>query len=375
MRIAYVYDAVYPYIKGGVERRIWEFSRRLADRGHEVHLYGMQWWPGTPDIEREGVYLHGTCRSLSLYRKGRRTFFPAVLFGASLTVPLTRERFDIIDCQQFPYLSALSTLVAARIAGSMVVVTWHEVWGDYWYDYLGIPGALGKAIERVLAGGTTFPIAVSEVTRNGMQKIGVRGNIPVVPNGIDIAWIESIGSSPQRSDLIFVGRLIREKHVDLLVEAVSLLQNDLPDIRCTIVGDGPQRQSLGIKVRDLGLSDSIRFTGFLENPEDVIACLKSSRVFVFPSTREGFGISVLEALACGIPVVTVDEPGNASRVFARDGCGLLCALNAGDLAEKVRTLLAGSGNDPKACRERVRAYDWEVVTDQLEEYYDSLLSG
>lgn len=369
MRIAYVYDAVYPYILGGVERRVWEVSRRLAGRGHDVHVYGMQWWPGDPDIERDGVHLHGTCRPMPLYRKGRRTFSPAVLFAASLVVPLARKQFDIIDCQHFPYLSALTTLAAGRLAGSRVVVTWHEVWGDYWYAYLGLPGALGKAVERVLAGRSTFPVAVSEATRGGMERAGVRGDIPVIPNGIDLAWIGGVAPSLLASDIIFVGRLIREKHVDLLVEAVRLLRRDLPGIRCLVVGDGPERQPLEVQVRDLGLSDNIRFTGFLEKPEDVIACMKASRVFVLPSTREGFGISVLEALACGLPVVTTDDPGNASRMFARDGCGQLSALDAGDLAAKVGMVLSGEGYDPVACRERAQGYDWEVVTDRVEEYY------
>ncbi|KUG14825.1 glycosyltransferase [hydrocarbon metagenome] len=369
MRIAYVYDAVYPYIMGGVERRVWEVSRRLAGRGHDVHVYGMQWWAGDPDIEREGVHLHGTCRPLPLYRKGRRTFFPAVLFAASLVVPLARKQFDIIDCQHFPYLSALTTLAAGRLAGSRVVVTWHEVWGDYWYDYLGLAGALGKAVERVLATGSTFPVAVSDATREGMGKAGVRGVVPVIPNGIDLAWIRSIGPSPVASDVIFVGRLIREKHVDLLIEAVRLLRRDLPDIRCLVVGDGPERQLLEAMAAELGVSGSITFTGFLEKPDDVIACMKSSRVFVLPSTREGFGISVLEALACGLPVVTIDDPANASRMFARDGCGLLSSPDAGDLAGQVRTILSGSGYDPAACRAKAQAYDWGAVTDRVEEYY------
>ena len=150
MHIAYVYDAIYPYILGGVERRVWELSQRLAKRGHEVHLYGMQWWDGEADIEREGVMIHGTCRPVPLYRGGKRTVSQAVRFGASVARPLVRERFDVIDCQQFPYTSALVAVLAARISRSPLVITWHEVWGDYWYEYLGAAGAAGKLAERLL---------------------------------------------------------------------------------------------------------------------------------------------------------------------------------------------------------------------------------
>ena len=68
MKIAFVYDVVYPYVKGGVEKRIWEMSRRLAARGHEVHIYGMKYWDGPDNIQVEGVMLHGVCAPMKLYK-------------------------------------------------------------------------------------------------------------------------------------------------------------------------------------------------------------------------------------------------------------------------------------------------------------------
>ena len=62
MRIAFVYDAIYPYILGGIERRVWELARRLSARGHDVHLFGMQFWPGSPILKKDAVTLHGVCR-------------------------------------------------------------------------------------------------------------------------------------------------------------------------------------------------------------------------------------------------------------------------------------------------------------------------
>ncbi|MDD3551836.1 MAG: glycosyltransferase, partial [Methanothrix sp.] len=73
MEIAYVYDAVYPWVKGGAEKRIYELSRRLAARGHVVHCYGMKWWQGEDEIEREGVRFHGICEPRPLYVNGKRS--------------------------------------------------------------------------------------------------------------------------------------------------------------------------------------------------------------------------------------------------------------------------------------------------------------
>jgi hypothetical protein len=60
MKIAVVYDVIYPYVKGGVEKRVWDLAVRLACRGHEVHLYGMKFWDGEDIINHEGVFLHGS---------------------------------------------------------------------------------------------------------------------------------------------------------------------------------------------------------------------------------------------------------------------------------------------------------------------------
>ncbi|MDD1711079.1 MAG: glycosyltransferase family 4 protein [Methanoregulaceae archaeon] len=375
MRIAYVYDAVYPYILGGVERRVWELSHRLAKRGHKVHLYGMQWWDGEADIERDGVMLHGTCRPVQLYRGGKRTVSQAVRFGASVIPHLTRERFDVIDCQQFPYTSALVAVLASRISRSPLVITWHEVWGDYWYEYLGAAGAAGKLAERILARRSDHPVAVSETTRAGLLSAGVHKHVGIIPNGIDLPEIDRIRPSGTDTDMVFVGRLIREKHVDLLIRAIGILKEGEPGIRCLIIGDGPERALLEELVESCGVRENVRFTGFLQNSGEVISRMKSSRVFVLPSTREGFGIAALEALACGLPVITTDHPANASREFASGGCGRLVKLDPGDLARVLAEVLSSSGINRDTCRMRASSYDWDAVTDRIEDYYAGIISG
>src|SRR6056297_1579194 len=102
MKIAFVYDAVYPWEKGGAQKRIWELACRLA-ADHDVHLYGMHYWDGPATIEREGVTLHGVCEPKELYVNGRRSIPQALSFAANLAPALLGEEFDIIDCQEFPY--------------------------------------------------------------------------------------------------------------------------------------------------------------------------------------------------------------------------------------------------------------------------------
>lgn len=370
LRIAFLYDAVFPDISGGVERRIWEISRRLARRGHDVHIFGMHVWIGNKTIIREGITFHGICRPLHLYgKKGKRRIFPALVFGAASFFALAREHFDIVDCQQFPYTSALSCLLSSRLSGSPVLITWHEVWGDYWYEYLGYQGAAGKFLERLLAMHSVYNIAVSETVRDNLRVLIPARTIKVIPNGVDLAAIDSVIPASGSTDVVFTGRLIHEKHVDVLIEAVEILRKQNIEIRCLIIGDGPERKMLEGMVDERNLRDSISFTGFLPRFEDVVRYMKSSRVFVFPSTREGFGMAALEALACGLPVVTVDHPKNAARFLVTGDCGALSSLDPGVLSTTIRNVLEDPGKGGDKSRRRAQEYDWEPIVDAIEEYY------
>ena len=105
MKIALVYDAIYPYIKGGGEKRFYEIGKRLAKKGHQVHLYGMKLWEGDKVIKKQGIYYHGICTPKPLYKNnGKRSTKEAIYFGLTC-FKLIKEDFDIIDCSNFPYFS------------------------------------------------------------------------------------------------------------------------------------------------------------------------------------------------------------------------------------------------------------------------------
>ncbi len=94
---------------------------------------------------------------------------------------------------------------------------------------------------------------------------------------------------------------------------------------------------------------------------------------MLPSTREGFGITALEALACGLPVVTVDHPANAVRDLITENNGYLCSLSAQDLADKISHALQHHAEMKGFCIESVVSYDWNGITSNIEAYYQSLI--
>lgn len=358
-------------MKGGVEKRIREVSVRLADRGHDVHVYGMRCWDGPAVIERDGVTLHGVCPGEGLYIDGRRTVAQALRFGKAVLRPLLSSGADVVDCQNFPYFPCFAAKAASVRRGFPLVVTWHEVWGDYWYDYLGRRGVFGKAVERLAAHLTDHHIAVSPSTARALAGLGVAGPVPVVPNGIDLARIAAVPPAAEEWDVIFTGRLIRDKNVDLLLRALVPVREEVPDLRALIVGDGPERPALERLARDLGLSGAVTFAGFLPDHDSVIAAMKASRVFVLPSTREGFGIAALEAMACGVPVVTTDHPGNAARDLIVPGVnGYRPGLSAGELGEGILAGLERGAQMRDGCLRTAGEYQWEEIVRRIEAVYD-----
>jgi glycosyltransferase involved in cell wall biosynthesis len=366
LEIAYIYDAVYPWVKGGAEKRIYELSQRMARRGHTVHCYGMKWWQGEKVIQREGVHLHGICEPMPLYSGGRRSMKEAAYFaGKVLSI---RTDCEIVDCQNFPYLSCFSAKLLTSLKGRDLFITWHEVWGEYWHEYLGKKGIVGEYIELAAARLTESNIAVSERTQRDLERLGVKA-VQVVPNGIDWQRIEQIRPSEKQSDIICAGRLVKHKNVDLLIQALGMVLSEVPDVRALIVGDGPEISRLKALVREKGLEKNVEFCGFLESYDDVLALMKSSRVFASPSTREGFGMAALEANACGLPVVTAKHRMNAVMDLVTEQTGMVCEPGPEALADGLCRALQESDALRGRCVEMAGKYDWEKICDRAERVY------
>ena len=153
-------------------------------------------------------------------------------------------------------------------------------------------------------------------------------NVRIIPNGIDPVHMRSVlpsteylryhfrGTPDQRESMwmFWCGRL------HLLLHRIS------PDCTLLVLGDGPEREHISALIKDLAIEDRVLLKPFTDSHDEVISLMKSSHVCVIPSTREGFGIAALEALACGLPVVTVDHPDNAicELITKEPGSALLC---------------------------------------------------
>jgi len=368
VKIAFVYDAVYPWETGGVQKRVWELARRLAS-DHDVHWYGLHYWDGPDVVQREGVRLHGVADPPDLYVDDRRSITEALRFAAALVGPLLEAEFDVVDCQAFPYFSCYTSKLSAALDGATFVVTWHEVWTGYWYEYLGAKGVFGRLVERGTVALPDEHVAVSRRTGRDLAALGGGDTSSyLLPNGIDIEYIEGTDAAKEAVDVLFVGRFIPEKDPALVVKAVDRLRETAPEIRCHLVGEGPEREAVADLVAERGLGDAVTLLDFRDSHEDIVALMKAADAFVLPSRREGFGITVLEALAAGTPVVTLDHPRNAASELVTDG---ETGYVVDGTPEAVATAIGDAPREigAEACRESAAEYDWDRIAGQAETLY------
>ena len=232
-------------------------------------------------------------------------------------------------------------------------------------------------------------IAVSDWTKKRLESLGVpEKNITIIPNGIDLKRISQI--EPERSlisvdgrtslrfhgkiyDIIFAGRLIKEKNVDILLRAVFLLKVDFPGIRCCIVGDGPEKAALLKLAKKLAICENVDFVGFQEY-EALIGKVKASKMLILPSSREGFGMVVIEAFACGVPVVTVKEKYNAAQGLVEDGVdGFVVKLGDKEIAAGVEKIIKDYAYYKESSDMSLRksvGYDWNIIVEKICSLYN-----
>jgi len=383
VRIALVYDLVHPYTVGGAERRFYELGRRLARR-HDVTFVGLRHWPGPAVLETaEGLRLYGVPPPPGpLYTAdGRRTAIEPLWFGAQLLRVSRCFAADVVDCSSFPYFSVLSSWLQARRRRAAFVVTWHEVMGDYWHRYAPGLAVAGRLVERLALRASTRAIAVSPHTHARLLAAGLAPErTALIPNGVDLRAIDAArragGPAP---DVMFVGRLIQEKGPALLLHALAEEPLRARGTSCWIVGQGPLAGALAGLARELALADRVRFVPWLPEPE-LYAALAGAGAFVLPSEREGFGMVVLEALACGAPVVVTRGANSAAPGLVGEAeAGFVVDPTPGALAAGIASFLGASSAVRSGLSARARAYaarfDWDLLADRVERQYEDALAA
>lgn len=397
IKIAVISDRVYPYFKGGAEKRYWEIYKHLVHSGFEISYFTGQ-WPGMPkkvsidDIELNGVYQVG-----EFYKNGKKSIWETIKYTFFLIPYLAFKDYGLIECEQFPVIPIILCKFFSLIRRKCLIVTWHEVWGlNLWLSYIGFLGLVGALLDLISVHCADKIISVSPLTTikliNSLKVPSEK--IETISNGIDSSWDRREGThhfeitkssshsdnfidrrNPVKcSDVIYVGRLIEHKNVSVLIGAIRVLAKDNPEINCLILGDGPEMKSLVEQVSSLELEKNIYFEGTINNEKRVYSYLKSSRVFVLPSVREGFGISVLEANACGLPALVINCENNAACSLIVEGVnGYTCDLDEDMIAKLILHILNSPRNRYAAeCEQIAQDYDWTEISARVDCLYQEV---
>ncbi len=385
MRILQVISSYPPaYAYGGPARVAHDVSRELVKRGHEVAVYTTDAYDGrnrrqevrNPDM-MDGVAVHRFRNVSNRLAYANLPLAPAMARALRDTV----DTFDVVHLHEYRTCQAGATGRCAASRGVPYVLQAH---GD-------VPKIMGKrALKTVydrlwgseLLKGAARLIALTSIEAEHYRAMGVaEERIEIIPNGIDLSDFTPLppagrfrmqhGLVSGERLILFLGRVHQIKGTDLLARAFARLSGQIGQVRLVIAGpDNGYLEALTRLTEDLSIRHGVIFAGPLYG-EDKLRALVDADVFVLPSSYETFPVSVLEAVACGTPVVVTDRCGIAQLV---EEVGRVAEHNDASLSNvlvevlsdtSLRRDVAGTG------RALLRdGYTIQAVTDRLEELYE-----
>jgi len=331
---------------GGAETHLHEIFGRLARGGHAIDLVASG-WPGAP---RE-AHLDG----LQVHRSGGRHTFALRARGVVRRL-LRANSYDVVveDINKLPlFLPTLTDRPFCALVPHLFGATafreasW-PIASVVWAAERPIPWAYRRAWFH----------AISESTRDDLVRRGVpRERIEVIYPGVDATWYAPDAAEPRAREptFLYVGRLKRYKGVEIALRALALARQARPDLVLEIAGGGDDRARLERLAGTLGLGEAARFLGFVSET-DKRRLLRRAWAAVLASPKEGWGISNVEAAACGTPALASDSPG-LRRLLRRAWAAVLASPKEGWGISNVEAAACGTpalASDSPGLRESVR---------------------
>lgn len=372
MRIAMVTDSFYP-TRDGVVTSLCITKKGLEDRGHEVFVVA-------PDPGEE-------------HRLPGVNYFPAVSFSKykGYYVPIfpsnKREILESLDVDIIHVhgvaVMALKALIAARAIKKPLVLTFHTSVGDtmQYYSPIKMPREVSDRLVwtylRYLLKGPLAVIAPTEPVAEELERMGVRTRrTAVIPTGSDVGRFNSSNDGTAvreklglkgKKVLIYVGRISFEKNIGEIVEVMPLLDDTI----LMLVGKGPAEEMLRTKAEALGVGDRVIFPGFVSD-EELPSYYAAADAAISASRFETQGLSIIEAMATGLPVVCVNE--RAFSSFVEDGKnGFLFEDN---MLEAIEKALNASSEIREEARRTAERFSIAASAKELEDLYnDAIISA
>ena len=348
LRIGLFTDTYAPQVNG-VSVSLQMISEGLKKRGHQVTIFAPK-FPGYKDDEPNVMRLP------SLKYLNNPPIYVAVLGTPRSTWKLTREHFDVLHAHS-PASVGLLAYLTASTKRLPLIYTYHTSITDYthYIKFIGGTGLIKRAASWFSKASTDLGdqiVVPSPKFQRLLITQKVKQPITVIPNGIDLSMFKAVknpgalrkrlGISPDAPILLTVGRMDPEKRLEFIVEAFDLIADRVPNAHLVFAGDGGSRKSVEEKASATRASDRIHFLGMV-NRAELPDIFHDASVFVSASTTEVHPISVIEAIASGLPLVAVQD--EAFEGMLDDGMnGYLVPLDVKAYADTLAKLLPDREN-------------------------------
>jgi len=383
MRVLMISDVYFPRING-VSTSIQTFRRGLHSAGVETVLVAPEYpaaWHGPDD----GEIVRIPSRYLPRDPEDR-----AMKLGPlrKLRAKLPQRRFDLVHIQT-PFIAHYQGVRIARELGVPAIETYHTYFEEYLYHYVPLmPRGLMRFIARRFTSSQCNVLGALVVPSRAMQEAlanyGVRCPMQIVPTGMEMERFAAgdgarfraqLNIAPGQPTLVHVGRIAHEKNIDFLFRMLTKVVARRPDVVFIVAGEGPALAHCKTYAASLGLSQHVRFVGYLSRDSTLLDCYRAGDLFVFSSKTETQGLVLLEAMALGVPVVSTAHMGTADIVRPERGARVAPDDEAG-FAGIVVDLL-GDPQTRAAMADEARAYaaTWSAsaMTARLIDFYRSAI--
>ena len=365
MEIAWFTDTWLP-TRDGVVNSLLSF-KKVLEKEHNIYIFA----PSKKN-ERDKNIFYFKSRAYSKYPDYRiASLLP--IFSKKVAKIVRELEIDIIHSHS-PGVIGTYAVTASHFNSLPLIFTYHTFIQDSVYFFSeGMQNFTRKMLNIWLKWyfrRCNAVIAPSNYVAGKLKKF--HNKIEVIPTGIDVKRFENgngekLKERYQKPIILHVGRIVREKNIDLLIEAFPLI-NKKVDAVVLIGGEGPYKKELIKKVEKRGLQKSIIFTGFIKD-EELPNYYNAASVFAFPSTYETQGIVALEAMAAGTPVVAARARAIPEFVIDGETGYLFEAGNEKELAEKI-VMAIENGSMREKCREHAKKYDIVKMAERLVKFYE-----
>lgn len=346
MKILMISDVYFPRVNG-VSTSINTFRQYLRQLGHEVHLVCPAYHDGPHDNDDAHIYRIPSVKvPMDPEDRLMRT-----KYITRMLAKFRAENVDVVHIQT-PFLAHRVGVKIANALGVPKVETYHTYFEEYFYHYIKfLPSSLLKRAARSLTMRQSNQLDAMIVPSNAMLTVlrnyGVDTPIEIIPTGLDMNKFQSgdgrrfrdqHGIPQHRPTLVHVGRVAFEKNIDFLLHVLNEIKKDMPDILMIIAGEGPAKPHLQQLVNRLNLQNQVMFVGYLSRADALLDCYKAGDVFVFSSRTETQGLVLLEAMALGVPVVSIAAMGTVDILSSQQGC-IVAHEYVDDFSKKILSIL------------------------------------